>query len=264
MALPAAIRAIARTPGVELVGLWSHLGSPDDATRSGLQGSRFDQARRMSELEGAVARVDHLAASGGLLAETSPAYDAVRPGLAIYGVLPDDLTVAGTRSGLAAALRPVLSLHARPVRVADLPAGTGVSYGRAFVTSRASRIATLPIGYGDGYQRGRTNRADALVRGRRVSLVGTIAMDAVMVDVTDVEGPPVTVDDAFVLLGEQGARTLTAVDLARSGTTISWEVLAGMARRLPRVYYAAARAVGMLTLTGASGRWSNHQDWDHR
>jgi alanine racemase len=90
-----------------------------------------------------------------------------------------------------------------------------------------------------------------------VPLVGTIAMDAVMADVTDVPGRHVTVDDEFVLLGEQGTRTLTAADLARGGTTISWEVLAGMARRLPRVYYAAARAVGIRTLAVDRGSWQD-------
>ena len=145
-----------------------------------------------------------------------------------------------TCSDAAAALRPVMSLHARPVRVIDLPAGHGISYGARWVTARPSRIATLPVGYADGFSRIRTNRSEALVRGVRVPLVGTVAMDAVMADVTDVPRAPVTVDDEFVLLGEQGSERITAADLARIGTTISWEVLASMARRLPRVYYAAS------------------------
>jgi len=254
-ALSDAVRAVAATPGVALLGVWSHLGSAEDPRRSLGQAARFDEARRRISGDGGVALTWHLAASGGVLADTVPAYDSIRPGLSIYGVLPDDLRVAASRLPLAAALRPVLSLHARPVRVVDLPAGSGVSYGSAFVTDRASRIATLPVGYADGYQRARTNRVDALVRGRRVPLVGTVAMDAVMADVTDVGGPPVTVDDEFVLLGEQGTGTITAAELARGGTTISWEVLAAMARRLPRVYYAAAGAVGVRTLTDESGQW---------
>ena len=254
-ALPAAARALAGTAGVVLLGAWSHLGSADDPGRSDGQAVRFDEARRSIDGDGGMVRTWHLAASGGVLADTAPAYDAIRPGLSIYGVLPDDLPIAPARLPLAAALRPVLSLHARPVRVVDLPAGSRISYGSAFVTDRPSRIATLPVGYADGYQRSRTNRVDALVRGRRVPLVGTIAMDAVMADVTDVEGPPVSVDDEFVLLGEQGTRTITAAELARAGTTISWEVLAAMARRLPRVYYAAAGAVGVRTLTDESGQW---------
>ena len=240
---------------VALDGAWSHLGSPDNPGRSRRQEDGFDAAQRVIVAEGGLIRTWHLAASGGLLADAAGTYDAVRPGLSIYGVLPEGLAVAATRSGIAAALQPVLSLRARPVRVIDLPAGMAISYGGAFVTRRPSRIATLPVGYGDGYQRARTNRASVLVRGQMVPLVGTIAMDAIMADVTDVAGPPVTVDDEFVLLGEQGGRTLSAAELARSGTTISWEVLAGMARRLPRVYYAAARAVGVRTLTDDRGQW---------
>jgi alanine racemase len=252
-ALPAAIRAIADTPNVQLAGGWSHLGGADDRERSRSQQARFDDARAIVAREAGEIRGWHLAASGGILADVAGTYDAIRPGLSIYGVIPDDLVVASQRSGLAANLRPVMSLHARPVRVVDLPAGAGVSYGKAFVTARPSRIATLPVGYADGYRRALTGRAEALVRGSRVPLAGTVAMDAVMVDVTDVAGAPVTVDDEFVLLGEQGTSTVTASELARRSTTISWEVLATMARRIPRVYYADASAVGVRTLTDESG-----------
>lgn len=257
-ALPPAVRAIRSTPGVELGGVWSHLGSPDDPGRSQRQAAAFEASQELMAAEGAVVRRRHLAASGGLLADAARPYVAVRPGLSVYGVLPDGLPIAASRSGLASALQSVMSLRARPVRVVDLPAGTGISYGSAFVTARPSRIATLPVGYADGYQRLWTNRAHALIRGERVPLVGTIAMDAVMADVTDVPGPPVTVDDEFVLLGEQGTGTITAAELARNGTTITWEVLAGMARRLPRVYYAAARVVGVRTLTDDRGSWPAH------
>ena len=90
--------------------------------------------------------------------------------------------------------------------MADLPAGSGIGYGPSFTTTRLSRIATLPLGYADGYPRALSNRAQALVRGRRVPLVGNVAMDALMVDVTDVPGPPVDLDDEFVLIGSQGSR----------------------------------------------------------
>ena len=150
---------------------------------------------------------------------------------------------------LAAELRPVLSLRARPVRVADLPPGSGIGYGPSFVTARPSRIATLPLGYGDGWARAWSNRADAIVRGRRVPLVGTVAMDAVMADVTDVPGRPVDVDDEFVLIGQQGDERIVAGELARSRTTISWEVVTAMSRRLPRVYDAPAGVIGLRTLT---------------
>ena len=142
-----------------------------------------------------------------------------------------------------------MSLVCRPVRVADLAAGWGISYGPSFRTSRPSRIATLPIGYGDGWSRQLSNRAAALVRGVRVPLVGNVAMDAVMADVTDVPGEPVTVADEFVLLGMDGAERITAAELAQERNTNSWETVTAMARRLPRVYHAAAGPVGLRTLT---------------
>jgi alanine racemase len=126
------------------------------------------------------------------------------------------------------------------VRVADLPAGWGISYGPSFTTDRPSRIATLPLGYGDGWARASSNRAIALVRGRRVPLVGSVAMDAVMADVTDVPGEPVGVADEFVLIGAQGGERITVAEVAAARGTISWEVVTSLAARLPRVYHAAS------------------------
>jgi alanine racemase len=140
------------------------------------------------------------------------------------------------------------------VRVAWLAAGTGVSYGPSFVTGRDSLIATLPLGYADGWTRSLSNKAQVLVRGMRVPAVGTVAMDAFMVDVTDVPGAPVTVDDEFTLIGEQGGETIAATEVARWGNTISYEVITGMSGRLPRVYYAAAKAVRMRTVACEIGR----------
>ena len=171
----------------------------------------------------------------------------MRPGLTTYGLVPDELLGQGNASGRprslaaeAGALRPVLSLRARPVHVAELPEGWGISYGPTFTTSRPSRIATLPIGYGDGWSRALSNRAEVLVRGGRVPLVGNVAMDAVMADVTDVPGDPVTAHDEFVLIGEQGEERIAAADVARARGTNSWEVVTTLAARLPRVYHAAS------------------------
>jgi len=254
-AVPAAAAAIRETPGAELVGLWSHLATPEDLDLSERQAVRFREAAAILEDARVRLPVRHLAASGGVLAASVPAYESVRLGLAVYGLVPGGFPVAERHAGVAAALRPVMSLHARPVRVADLPAGAGVGYDATFVTARPSRIATLPVGYGDGWSRAYSNRTSALVRGRRVPLVGNVAMDAVMADVTDVPGAPITVDDEFVLLGEQGSEAIEAAELARARTTNSWEVVTTMARRLPRVYDSAAGTVGVRTLTGGKGAW---------
>ena len=241
------------SPGLRLLGVWSHLQAPEDDSLTAAQERRFERAAGAMAEGGSVPR--HVAASGGLMTG-APVYEAVRPGLAMYGLQPDELLDVDPARPLD--LRPVMALRARPVRVAELPAGWGISYGPTFVTERPSRIATLPLGYGDGWPRALSNRAEALVRGRRAPIVGNVAMDAVMVDVTDVthEGePPIGIDDVFTLIGDDGDERITAYDVARSRTTNSWEVVTSMARRLPRVYHAAARAVGLRSLTDMEGAW---------
>ncbi|MFM2105131.1 MAG: alanine racemase [Chloroflexota bacterium] len=243
-----ALARIRSAPGAAVAGVWSHLATPEDPAVAGRQATRFrETGALLSDARIAVGR-RHLASSGGLMAATVPLHDAVRVGLAVYGLLPEGFPVAAGREGAAAALRPAMSLHARPVRVIELPTGSGVGYDATFVTDRPSRIATLPIGYGDGWTRAYSNRAAALVRGSRVPLVGNVAMDAVMADVTDLPGPPVTVDDEFVLLGEQGAERIVAADLARARGSNSWEVVTTISRRVSRLYVAGGRPVATRTL----------------
>jgi alanine racemase len=247
----ALVERIEASPATRLTGIWTHLQASEDGARTGGQLRRFDEASDALAASGRTLPRRHVAASGGILKGVG-GFDGVRPGLSIYGIFPDAIDPALVSVGEAPGLRPVMSLHARPVRVADLPAGHGISYGPTFTTARPSRIASLPLGYGDGYARANANRARALVRGRPVPLVGNVTMDAVMADVTDVPGPPVTLDDEFVLLGTQGDERIPVEELAQLRTTNTWEVIASMSGRLPRVYHAATGAVvGLRTLT----RW---------
>jgi alanine racemase len=251
-ALVSAARLVAGSPGTALVGVWTHLQAAADPALTAAQVERFEAASAALAAAGIGLVPRHLAASAGLLADHVLAYEGVRPGLAIYGLLPDELIAVVPRD-VASALRPAMALFARPVRVADLPAGHGISYGPTFRTARPSRIATLPVGYADGWSRALSDRAGAIVRGWRVPLVGTVAMDAVMADVTDVPGRPVDTTDEFILLGASGDARITAGELARERNTISWEVVSTMSRRLPRVYHAAAGPVGLRTLTEPRG-----------
>jgi alanine racemase len=189
-----------------------------------------------------------MGATGGVLSGRSPLYEDVRVGLGLYGLVPDDLPIPDQIQPFARRLRPAMALKCRALRVATFPKGTAVGYGGTWVAQRESVIATLPIGYGDGFVRAYSPGAEALVRGSRVPLAGTVAMDAVMVDVTDVDG--VNLDDEFVLLGSQGAETITANDLARLRNTIPWEVVTSMSLRLPRVYHAGSVLMGIRTMAG--------------
>ncbi len=246
-ALSAAARSIAAQPRARLDGLWTHLQAPEDGALTRAQIEAFDAEAVNLHAAGVRLPRRHVRASGSLLSDGVASYGGVRPGLSIYGLVPDELAGADI-SAAAAGLVPALSLHARPVRVAELEAGWGISYGPTFRTDRASRIATLPVGYGDGWSRALSNRAEALVRGHRVPLVGNVAMDAVMADVTEVPGPPITVSDRFVLIGSQERTTITVADVARARGTNTWEVVTGMARRLPRVYHAASGPTVVRTL----------------
>ncbi len=256
-----ALDAALAAPGVRLGGVWTHLAAADDNALTVEQDRRFASA--MAPIAEAVAWGGdpaalvrrHLAGSGGVLGDAVPRWDAVRTGLSIYGLVPDALMPPSSTAAAAGALRPVMALYARPVRVVELPEGHGVSYGPTFVTQRPSRIATLPVGYGDGWRRAFSDQSSALVRGVRVPLVGRVAMDAVMADVTDVPGAPVTERDEFVLLGEQEGERITAHELAAADRTISYEVVTGMSRRLARVYHAAGSVVETRTLLDGRPGW---------
>ncbi len=251
----AAVLAVRATPGARLAGVWTHLAAADDDGLTVEQNRRFTEA--VSTVADAVAwgvgpgaqTRRHSSGSGGVLGDAIPRWEAVRTGISIYGLVPDALVPPASTSAAAAALRPVMTAYARPVRVIELPEGHGVSYGPTYVTTRPSRIATLAFGYADGWRRYLSDRAAALVRGVRVPLVGRVAMDAVMADVTDVPGGPVTERDEFVLLGAQGDERITAYELAAVGGTISYEVVTGMSRRLARVYHAAGSPVEVRTLS---------------
>ncbi len=241
-------RRIHEQPGVRLAGLWSHLASSDDPGSTAAQVAAFDRAAAALVEAGVPVPNRHLLATGGLFAVGASIYDGVRPGLSLYGLVPSGLPVSAGARPIADALRPAMTLKCRALRVESLPTDTPVGYGGLWRTQRPSSIATLPVGYGDGWSRSYSPGAEALVRNRRVPLVGSVAMDAIMADVTDVPG--VDTSDEFVLLGRQGEERITAHDLARLRNTIAWEVVTTMAQRLPRVYHSGAVLLGMRTLAG--------------
>jgi len=244
-----AARDLVASARIELGGAWTHLQAPETPERTRRQAAEFERAAAALRAAGIRVERMHIAASGSLVLGEALSLSGVRPGLATYGLVPNEL-IDDDRATRGGELRPVLSLRAQPVRVTDLRAGWGISYGPTFTTSRPSRIATLPLGYGDGWSRALSNRAEALVRGVRVPLVGNVAMDAVMADVTDVPGEPVTIHDEFVLIGEQGDDRITAADVAAARGTNSWEVVTNLAARLPRVYHAASVPRATRTLIG--------------
>lgn len=216
-------------PNIAFEGLFTHfaVSELEDQNFTLLQGERF-----RAFIDAAHARgyrpLLHAANSGAILNQPALQFDMVRGGIAMYGCHP-----AGTASP-GAPLLPVMRLTTRIVMLKDLLPGEGLSYGLTFTAERRMRVATLPLGYGDGYRRVLSNRASVLLHGRRARQIGTICMDQMLIDVTDVPGAQV--GDEVVLIGAQGENCITADELAALCGTISYEILLGIDTRVPRVY----------------------------
>ncbi len=220
--------ALAATPGLCMQGLMTHLASSDhvDDAMSRTQLERFDAVRAALRARGHDPALVHVANSAALVRFPEARHALVRPGLALYGLSPGAVApIAG--------LRPVMSLRSRIVALREVAAGEGVSYGGLYRATRRMRVATVPMGYADGYTRRLTGKAHVLVAGRRCNVLGAITMDMCLVDVTDVEA---RLGDDVVLMGAQGDEHITADDLAAQSDTISWEILCGISKRVPRIY----------------------------
>ena len=163
----------------------------------------------------------------------------LRPGLALYGVLPrfePPFDGAEEPPALASArrhLRPVLEWKTRVVSLRDIPAGTEIGYNGTFIATEPMRLALLAIGYADGLDRRLGNRSSLLVRGQRAPLVGRISLDQAVLDVTEIPG--VEPGDEVVILGSQGDEAITAFDHADAAGTIPWEVFTRMGPRVQRI-----------------------------
>lgn len=231
------LRAIHAAPGLQLAGLMSHVAAPSGAREAGAheQARLFEAVAAQARQHGLLRGILHLSNSAALFTDLAPGYDAVRPGIAAYGMLPEELLVGGIE------LRPVLSLRAQVIFFKDLDAGTPVGYGGTWVAHRRSRIATLPVGYNDGVPWRLGNRGRVLVRGRSAPIVGRVSMDYLTIDITDVPG--VEVGDTATLIGADGEDRIRAEDLARLADTIPYEITCSIGRRVPRQVLAAAASV---------------------
>ncbi|MFH1625598.1 MAG: alanine racemase, partial [Pseudomonadota bacterium] len=226
---------------LEVEGVLSHLSTasgdtPEDRDFASSQLERFDKCLREIKILGFSPPLRHIANSAATVDLLSSSCNMVRPGLILYGVYPS------SRFAEKIQLKPVMSLKTEIIQIKRVPAAYGISYGRTFVTRRESVIATLPIGYADGYNRLLSNRGAVLIRGSKVPVVGTMCMDMLMVDVTEV--PNVRVGDQAVLMGRQGDNEISADDVAREIGTISYEVFCGVSKRVPRIYIRDGKIVG--------------------
>lgn len=223
------IEAAAASRWCEIKGVYSHLACADDpaSPMTNQQLERFLEACAHFERIGAPMPIRHLANSGGVLHFPETWLDMVRPGIILYGVLPDPASQSTID------LRPVLSLKSQVVYFKVIRDGATVSYGATWRAEHQTRIVTVPIGYGDGWPRALSSTGHVLIRGQQYPMVGRVCMDQFMVDIGLASAWN---EDEVVLIGRQGDALITAEDVATRIGTIPYELLVGLNERIPRHY----------------------------
>jgi len=223
------VRAL-HLPNLHAEGIFTHFATADsveeaDKAYTRHQYALFEETLRLLAAQGYTFAVRHCCNSAGTFAWPEYHLDMVRPGIILYGEQPSDTV---TLDGLVPAMR----LCAVVAQVKTLRAGDAVGYGCTFHAPRELRTATLLVGYADGYPRALSNRGTVSIHGRPARVLGRVCMDQTVVDITDI--PDVHAGDTAIVFG--GGAADSAAEIARMTGTISYEILCGIGRRVPRVY----------------------------
>ena len=220
---------IRRQNGLLLEGVFTHFARADEPEEAltGIQIERFDEVLHQLESGGSRPNVVHAANSAGAIFFPGSRFNIVRSGIAIYGLNPSPEAV------LPQEFRPAMSWKARLTSARIFPPGHGVSYGSIYTTSGFERIGTIPVGYADGFRR--VAGQQVLINGKRAPVVGRVCMDQCAVQLDDV--PEARQGDEVVLLGQQGDEKISADEIGKRWGTINYEVVCGLAYRLPRIYF---------------------------
>ncbi len=218
--------AIGACPSLHIEGVLTHFSHADESPQqTAEQVERFETAIAAVHARGWKPTFVHADNSAGMLG-FEHRYNMARPGISLYGPAPGPSFEP---------LEPAMTLRTEVLFSKFIPAGTPVSYAGTWTSKRPTQLAILPIGYADGYPRALGGRAHVLVHGQRAPIRGRVCMDLTMVDVTDIQGN-VEEGTPVVLLGSQGAARIGVTELADLAETISYEVLTGLADRVPRTW----------------------------
>src|SRR3954470_8754011 len=226
--------------GLEVEGIATHLAAVDEGDKT-FTYQQYEAFKLCAERLPWVP-LHHISSTGALLDLPELRLGLVRTGIGLYGYYPSDEVKRPVE------LQPALSLRSRIARVSDVPAGESVGYGRTWTAPEGARVALVMAGYADGVRRVLSNQGMALVRGHRAPFAGRVAMDMLMLDVTQI--PDVALDDEVTLIGRQGDEGIDADEVGRLSGTISYEVLAGIMARPTRLYVQGGQIVARDDLSG--------------
>jgi len=226
-----------QTEGIEVEGIFTHFARADEADKAHAERQLLafqDFLGLIEEKRGYRIPMKHCSNSAAIMELPDANMDAVRAGVAMYGLWPSDEMRKDRIS-----LTPALSLFSRIVCVKEIERGEAVSYGGCFVANKRMRIATVPAGYGDGYSRGLSGKGFVLICGKRAPILGRICMDQFMADVTDI--PEAGEGTLVTLIGRDGAEEITMELLGELSGRFNYEFACCLGKRMPRVYVKDGR-----------------------
>lgn len=226
----AEVLKIANLPNLLIEGIFTHFATVDqkDLAFAREQLNIFESFCAKLRAAGLTIPIRHAANSAGIIQFMESHFELVRLGISLYGLPPSG------QIGGEVGLEPVMAWKTKVTHVKSISKGETVSYGRTFQAAYETRVATIPVGYADGLRRALSNQGEVLIQGRRSTIIGRVCMDQTMLEVTRIPG--VKVGDLVTILGKDGYEQLTATEMADWMGTISYEVICGISKRVPRVY----------------------------
>ena len=235
------IKEIAKLPGLEIEGMFTHFARADekDKTAARTQLKRYLDFAQLLEKAGVYIPLKHCSNSAGIMELQEANLDAVRAGITIYGIYPSD-----EMDREAMKLHPVMEIKSHIAYIKEVEAGVPVSYGGTYVTEKRTRIATIPVGYGDGYPRSLSNKGYVLLHGKQASILGRVCMDQFMVDVTDI---PAEELDEVTLMGVDGGAELSVDTMGHLSARFPYEFVCDVGKRIPRIYVRNGQITGSST-----------------
>lgn len=226
---------------IKLGGIYAHFANIEDTARFSHAQKQIDIYKEMVEIVKSYGYIDlqtHISATSGFFVyEFNKQINSfIRLGIGIYGLWPSEhiksLYLNKSKKNKFE-LKPVLSFRTKVAQLKILPKGHPIGYGLTYITKKITKIAIIPVGYADGYDRGLSNNGAVLIKGMRCNILGRVAMNMFVVDVTHLNN--ITTEDEVVIIGKQGAEEITVEEIAKKIDSINYEVVTRLSPLLPRV-----------------------------
>lgn len=232
------IEQIAKLPGIEIKGCFSHFARMDekDKTKANEQFAKFTKMVNALEKDGVDLGIRHISNSAGIMEAPEVQMDMVRNGICLYGLYPSE-EVQKERLPL----KPAMELKAYVSYVKTLEPGVEIGYGGTYTTTKKTKVATIPVGYADGYSRCLSGKGSVLIHGKKAPILGRVCMDQFMVDVTDIDN--VCVGDRVTLFGKDGDSCITIEEISAMAHSFNYEFVCDIGKRIPRVYYRHGKVI---------------------